>query len=259
MKNKDQQRKNDTKTEVSRKTKIRAATVLSIVSVLFVAATVIGVLLMWEYFYDATWIREIVAEHYFLGALIMVGVTMLQVVVAFIPGELVEIAAGLVFGTVPGTLLVLLGATLGSIIAILLTRWLGLKIFKTFFPDTDLNSLPLLNNPKQRNLMTFLLFLIPGTPKDMLTYVIGLTDMKIWQYVLLTTFARIPSIISSTAGGDAFGSSNIMLAIYIFAGIAIVSLIGYAVYQNMTQKKKKTVKNENNAVENGNDSPQNDD
>jgi len=167
----------------------------------------------------------------------MVLITALQVIVAFVPGELVEIGAGLVFGTVVGAILVLVGAIIGSVVAILLTRKFGLKLVKTFFPDTDINSLPLLNNPKERNFLTFVLFLIPGTPKDMLTYVVGLTDMKIWQYILLTTFARIPSIISSTAGGDAFGSSKIMTAIYIFAGIAAVSLIGYVIYQNITKKK----------------------
>lgn len=217
--------------------KIKAATILSIVSALFVAATVIGVILMNEYFADATLIRDAVGENYALGAIVMMLVTALQVVVAFIPGELVEVAAGFVFGGLWGTVFVLVGATLGSIIAILLTRKLGLKLFYTFFPDTDPNSLPILNNPTQRNAMTFLLFLIPGTPKDMLTYVVGLTDMKIWQYLLLTTFARIPSIISSTIGGDMLGSAKIMTAIYIFAGIAIVSLVGYVIYGKITKKK----------------------
>jgi uncharacterized membrane protein YdjX (TVP38/TMEM64 family) len=219
--------------------KVKVAAIFSMISALFVVATVLGVIFMWEYFSDAEQIRKAVGENYVLGAIAMIVITALQVIVAFVPGELVEIAAGLVFGTVEGAILVLIGATLGSITAILLTRKLGVRIVKTFFPDTDINSLPLLNNPKERNFLTFLLFLIPGTPKDMLTYVIGLTDMKIWQYILLTSFARIPSIISSTAGGDAFGSSKIMTAIYIFAGIAAVSLIGYVIYQNITKKKSK--------------------
>lgn len=227
-----------TNTQADKKTsKVKVAAIFSAISALFVVATVLGVIFMWEYFSDAEQIREAVGENYVLGAIAMVLITALQVIVAFVPGELVEIGAGLVFGTVVGAILVLIGAIIGSVVAILLTRKFGLKLVKTFFPDTDINSLPLLNNPKERNFLTFVLFLIPGTPKDMLTYVVGLTDMKIWQYILLTTFARIPSIISSTAGGDAFGSSKIMTAIYIFAGIAAVSLIGYVIYQNITKKK----------------------
>lgn len=222
---------------VSKGAKIKAATVLSIISALFVGATVLGVILMRQYFTDAGPIRALVEQNYWLGVLIMILVTALQVVVAFIPGELVEVAAGYVFGGLWGTVYVLIGAILGSVTAILLTRKFGLKLFYTFFPDTDLNSLPILNNPVQRNSLTFLLFLIPGTPKDMLSYVVGLTDMKIWQYLLLTTFARIPSIISSTIAGNELGESRLMVAIYIFAGIAIVSLIGYVIYGKMTKGK----------------------
>lgn len=221
--------------KVSKGTKVQAATILSIVSALFVAATVVGVILMRQYFTDAGPIRALVEQNYLLGALIMILVTALQVVIAFIPGELVEVAAGYVFGGLWGTIYVLIGAILGSVVAILLTRKFGLKLFYTFFPDTDPNSLPILNNPVQRNSLTFLLFLIPGTPKDMLSYVVGLTDMKIWQYLLLTSFARIPSIISSTIAGNELGESRLMVAIYIFAGIAIVSLIGYVIYGRITR------------------------
>lgn len=226
---------NPSSPKISKETKIKAATILSIVSALFVVATVVGVILMRQYFTDAGPIRALVEQNYLLGALIMILVTALQVVVAFIPGELVEVAAGYVFGGLWGTIYVLIGAILGSVVAILLTRKFGLKLFYTFFPDTDLNSLPILDNPLQRNSLTFLLFLIPGTPKDMLSYVVGLTDMKIWQYLLLTTFARIPSIISSTIAGNELGESRLMVAIYIFAGIAIVSLIGYVIYGKMTK------------------------
>lgn len=219
--------------------KTRLAIILSVFSVLLVICTVIGALLIRKYFSDATLIREYINEHYLVGSLIMITVTAAQVVIAFIPGELVEIAAGYAFGAIPGLVLVLIGNIIGSISAILLTRKFGIKIFNTFYPNEDINSLPILNSPKKRNTLTFLLFFIPGTPKDMLTYVIGLTDMKIWQYLLLTTFAKIPSIVSSTAGGDAFGSNKIMLAIYIFAGIAILSIIGLTIYNSMKDKKEK--------------------
>lgn len=230
------------KTPEVKKTKINnqkglAALILGIVSVVFCAATAVGILFMREYFSDAEYIRELIGENYALGALAMILITALQVVVAFVPGELVEIAAGYIFGVIPGTLLVLTGAVIGSICAILLTRKFGMKLVRTFYPNEDINSLPILRNKKERNTLTFLLYLIPGTPKDMLTYVIGLTDMKIWQYLLLTTFARIPSVISSAAGGDAVGESNFLTALYIFAAIAVVSIIGVVIYRSIKAKK----------------------
>ena len=81
-----------------------------------------------------------------------------------------------------------------------------------------------------------MLFLIPGTPKDMLTYAIGLTDMSIPLYVLLTTAARFPSVISSTLGGDAVGDRQYISAVIVFAVTVVVSLVGVIIY-NRIQKK----------------------
>ncbi len=239
---KEKDRKNSEKLNKKARTapsrKVTLALILSIFSVLITVCTVVGILLIRKYFADTAQIKAYIDEHYLLGSLIMIAVTAIQVIIAFIPGELVEIAAGFAFGTIPGLILVLVGNIIGSLCAILLTRKFGIRLIKLFYPNEDINSLPILNNPKKRNALTFLLFLIPGTPKDMLTYVIGLTDMKIYQYLLLTTFAKIPSIVSSTAGGHAFGDNKIMLAIYIFAGIAILSIIGLTIYNGMKGKEK---------------------
>ena len=158
--------------------KLTLAIFLSIFSVLLVICTIVGALLIRKYFSDASQIRAYIKDHYIVGCLIMIAVTAIQVVIAFIPGELVEIAAGYAFGAIPGLILVLIGNIIGSITAIFLTRKFGMKIINIFYPNEDINSLPILNNPTKRNTLTFLLFFIPGTPKDMLTYVIGLTDMK---------------------------------------------------------------------------------
>ncbi len=236
MKNKNTSDKNKIKKPPSKK--LSLALILSVFSVLLVICTVVGVLLINRYFSDKDVIAAFINKHYFLGCFIMISVTAIQVIIAFVPGELVEIAAGYAFGTIGGLILVLIGNVIGSVIAILLTKKFGLKLFRKFYPDEDINALPILNRPKRRNILTFLLFLIPGTPKDMLTYVLGLTDMKIWQYLLLTTFAKIPSIVSSTAGGHAFSDNKILLAIYIFAGIGILSIIGLTIYNSMKEKKK---------------------
>ena len=224
-------------TSPSTKGKGRIAVILTVVSIVFTAATIIGIILMREFFSDAEKIHRIIGDHYVLGAFIMISVSAVQVIVAFIPGELVEIASGYIFGTIPGTLLVLVGVTIGSVCAMLLSRKFGIKLVRTFYPNEDINSLPILRNKKERNILTFIIFLIPGTPKDMLTYVIGLTDMKIWQYLLLTTFARIPSIISSAAGGNAVGEAKFASSVFIFSLIAICSIIGVLIYKKIKAKK----------------------
>lgn len=207
-----------------------AAAVLSVISVIFCALTVVGVIVFRKYLTDAELIRSWVAENYFLGALAVILICAVQVIVALIPGEAVEIACGYVFGTWGGALICSLGILLGSITVILLVRRFGRRFVESLYPREKIDSLPILNDPKKRNLVTCILFLIPGTPKDLLTYIIGLTEMSIPLYILLTTVSRFPSVIMSTMSGDAFGDGRLMKAMVVFIITAVISGVGYLLY-----------------------------
>ena len=93
-----------------------------------------------------------------------------------------------------------------------------------------------LHNPQKRNTLCFLIFLIPGTPKDLLTYLIPLTEMKRSTFLFITTIARIPSIITSTIGGHALGIEDYMFSIIVFAVTGIISLIGLLIYNKINKK-----------------------
>lgn len=216
--------------------KSRAALTLGILSAIFLILTVGGILFFWEYLSDPEVVRQAIGEHYILGALALIFICAFQVVVALVPGELVETAAGYVFGEWWGLLLCLVGITLGSVIVILLARLIGKKFVYTFYSKEKLDKLPILNDPRKRNNLTFILFLIPGTPKDMLTYAIGMTDMSIPVYLALTTAARIPSIITSTMAGGALGDRDPLRAAIVFGVTALLSLIGLIIY-NIIQKR----------------------
>lgn len=211
--------------------KSTAAVVLSIVSAVFLGLTVLLIILFREYLSDAEYVRSLISQNYFLGALCLVLVCAVQVVVALVPGELVEIAAGYAFGAVWGTILCVLGITLGSVAVILLVRKFGRKFVYAFYPKEKMDNLPILRDPKKRNALVLILFLIPGTPKDMLTYAVGLTDMNILLYLLLTTFARLPSVVSSTVGGNAVGNREYLAAVIVFLVTALVSGAGLLVYR----------------------------
>lgn len=220
--------------------KSKAAIVLSIATAVLLLLTAIGIYFMWPYMKDPVAFREMVREqighHYVLGGLILILLCAVQVIVALIPGEILEIASGYVFGAWWGAFLCTVGIVLGSVIAILLVRRFGRKFVYAIYPKEKLDALPILNNPRKRNSLVLILFLIPGTPKDLLTYGIGLTDMKIWQYILLTTLARFPSVISSTLGGNAMGEQAYVSAIVIFSVTVIVSGIGLLIYNYISKK-----------------------
>lgn len=65
-----------------------------------------------------------------------------------------------------------------------------------------------LKKEKNLELIIFIIFFIPGTPKDLLTYIAPFTRIKLKTFLLLTTFARIPSVITSTIGGNALSNQN---------------------------------------------------
>ena len=170
------------------------------------------------------------------GRVLFVGLIVLQIVVAFIPGEPFELAAGYAFGTLWGTLLVWIGAVIGTTVVFLFVRKIGVKAVEVFFPREKINSMKYLQDEKKLNAAAFILFLIPGTPKDLLTYLAGLTKIRLLPWIVLTSIARIPSIVTSTISGNALGIEKYTLAIIVYAATALVSGIGLIVYQRIQRQ-----------------------
>jgi len=180
-----------------------------------------------------------VFEKGFLGKLAFVGMMALQVIIAIIPGEPLEIGAGYAFGIWEGTLLCLIGQVIGSIIVFIFVKYIGIRAVEAFFSKEKIQSLKFLHEHKQLNFIVFILFFIPGTPKDILTYFVGLTPMSLSTFLLITSFARIPSVITSTIGGNAIGLQNYQFAIAAFAVTILISLIGILVYRKITKRHEK--------------------
>jgi uncharacterized membrane protein YdjX (TVP38/TMEM64 family) len=172
------------------------------------------------------------------GKIAFVGMVFFQVVIALVPGEPLEIGAGYAFGALPGTLLCLMGTFLGSIVVFLLVRKFGIKFVEIFFGEKKIKKLKFLENPKKRDLLIFTVFFLPGTPKDLLTYFAGLTEIKLTTFLAITTIARIPSILTSTLGGNALGTQKYITAIIVFALTLIISGAGLLIYNKISDRKK---------------------
>ena len=183
--------------------------------------------------------RAWVDSHGLWGRIAFVGMMALQIIVAFIPGEHLEIGAGYAFGVAEGTLLCLLGALLGGTVVFLLVKKWGRPFVTLFLSEEKLDSLKFLQDEKRLNLIAYLLFLIPGTPKDVMTYLVGLTPMKLPFWIFLTFTARFPSVITSTVGGDALGTQNYSFAIVVFLGTALLSGLGLLGYRAILRRKER--------------------
>lgn len=183
--------------------------------------------------------RAWVNESGIWGMIAFVGMTVFQVIIAFVPGEPLEIGAGYAFGAFWGTLLCIIGITLGSLIVFWLVRTLGVRLLEVFFTYEKIKSLKFLQNEKRLALITFFLFFLPGTPKDLLTYFVGLTKIDFKGFLFIVAVARIPSVITSTIGGSLLGSEKYILAVIAFGITLLISVIGWVIYNKISKKNNK--------------------
>jgi uncharacterized membrane protein YdjX (TVP38/TMEM64 family) len=172
------------------------------------------------------------------GRIVFVGMVVLQVVVAFIPGEPIELAAGYAFGFWQGSLLTLAGFLLGSWLVFWLVRRFGVKLVEVFFHRNKIAEFRFLQNPKKVKIISFLLMLIPGTPKDFLSYFAGLTPLTLPQWLTIVALARIPSLVTSTLTGAAAGQKNYMLSAVMLVITLLISGIGILYYRSICKKEK---------------------
>ena len=177
--------------------------------------------------------------HVLLGMAAYVGMVFLQVVVAVIPGEPLEISGGYAFGALRGSVLCLLGGVLGSVAVFALVRRFGRELVEVFFPKEKIESLRFLQSSPKRELLFWLVFVVPGTPKDLLCYFAGLTDLSWGKWLLICSLGRVPSTITSTVGGNALGGKNYLFAILVFAGTLAVSAIGLLIYRGLCRRHEK--------------------
>lgn len=107
------------------------------------------------------------------------------------------------------------------------------------FPLEKLRSLRFLQNERNLAFWVFLVFFLPGTPKDVLCYFVGLTKMPLRTWVLISAVARIPSIITSTIGGDAIGMQNYAFAAAVFAATLAISGLGLLLYRIICRRRER--------------------
>jgi len=181
--------------------------------------------------------KEFIDGYGWSGRLMALGIQILQVFIALIPGELVEIGIGYTFGAIEGTLLCMAGVALASTLIFLLVKKWGVRLVELFVNREKIDQLRFINSEKKLKRTVFLLFFIPGTPKDLLTYFVGLTRIRLHEFLVLSLIARIPSVVSSTIGGNMIQSQEYGKAILLFVITGVVSLIGLWIYNHFVNHR----------------------
>lgn len=214
-----------------------------VISVVVLLLFFVGIaLLIWQYMKSIAanpqQFKEFIDHYGWKGRFIALGIQILQVVVALIPGELVEVGTGFAFGAVEGTLICMGGVAIASALIFLLTRSLGVRLVEIFISREKIADLKFINSEKKLKRTIFLLYFIPGTPKDLFTYFVGLTPVRLHEFLIVSLLARIPSIVSSTIGGQFIGDRRYLAATILFLITGAVSFGGLQLYSFIVKRHR---------------------
>lgn len=209
----------------------------------FFVVVAIIMLLIWPYIhmlFEPDGLNELIGKVHeagWAGVLILEAVQFLQIVVAFIPGEVVQIAAGMIYGPWIGALIILIGCVISSAVIFAIVHKLGAPFVHDMVPEKYMGKFREFEKSKKFESIVFLLFLIPGLPKDVFTYITPLSDMKLGPFLVITNVARIPGIVISTYAADGLLEGRLVESIILFVALAIVAIVALLVYNRISSKK----------------------
>lgn len=160
-----------------------------------------------------------------LGVLILLAMQFLQIVVAFIPGEVVQMAAGMIYGPWVGGLVILVGCILSSAFIFAVVHRLGAPFVHDMVPAKYLDKFNAFEENGKLDIIVFILFLIPAMPKDVFTYLVPLTNMPMRKFLVLSNVGRIPGIIVSTYAAAGLVDGRLTQSLIIFGVVAVIALV----------------------------------
>ena len=197
---------------------------------------------LYTFFINRKKIVEFITSFGPLSVVIFIGLQILQVIVAPIPGEVNGFIGGYLYGPVLGTLYSTIGLTIGSWIAFTLARWLGLPFVEKVVSPRIIQKYDYFMEHRGI-LITFILFVIPGFPKDALSYMIGLSHMKTATFLIVCTAGRLlGTLMLSISGYCARNDQNV--AVVTILGIsALIVILAYYYHDELlglVRKKRDT-------------------
>lgn len=170
-------------------------------------------------------IKEVILSYGRHSVLVFILIQILQVVVFFIPGEVIQIAGGYIFGSLLGTIISSIGILIGSAIGYFIARYLARDAVRKIIEKRNLKHFRNILTKGSNKIVILIVYLIPGIPKDILVYLCGLSDVNFWDFLLYSSIGRFPGIVISALFGYSIGDRN-----YIILGtVAIISVIFFLI------------------------------
>jgi uncharacterized membrane protein YdjX (TVP38/TMEM64 family) len=179
---------------------------------------------------DKIYLKRMLREWGVLAPVIFIALQALQVIVSPIPGEATGILGGYLFGQWLGLLYSTIGLTLGSVAAFGIGRWLGAHYVKNLVSAETWNRLGFIVEAEGA-VLCFIVYLIPGLPKDIVCYLFGISPMPLWVFALVSGLGRIPGTWVLSAQGAHTAAGDYMQAILVTA-VAVAAALPLYYYRH---------------------------
>lgn len=174
------------------------------------------------------------------GFLTLFALQFAQIFLVIIPGEPLEILAGMCYGAVGGTIFALVLVAISTAIIFGLVRRFGKKFIYQSFDQKKIDRIEkskIFQNPKKIEFILAMCFAITGAPKDILVYIGGLLPIKPTRFILISTFCRLPSIVSSTIVGEYFSEGNWKVSMIVYGITFVLTLLTFGVIRILDKEK----------------------
>ena len=174
------------------------------------------------------------------GFLILLALQFAQIFLVIVPGEPLEILAGMCYGAIGGTIFILFSVAFSTTIVFGLVRKFGKKFIYQSFEQKKIDRIEkskIFQNPKKIEIILALCFAITGAPKDILVYIGGLLPVKPIRFILISTFCRLPSIVSSTIVGEYFSEGNWKVSMIVYGVTFAVTILFFGIIRIFDKEK----------------------
>lgn len=160
-----------------------------------------------------------------IAFLLIIGLQIIQVVICVLPGQPIQFAASYMFGVARGYLFSIIGAVIGTTISFYLAKLLGSEAMHLFFGEEKVKEYQRRLNSGRGLLIAFLIYLIPGVPKDLVSYAAGISEMRFRPFLLAATIGRSPAMLGSLLVGHFFGKQNYTAMIIVTVAVILLLLV----------------------------------
>jgi uncharacterized membrane protein YdjX (TVP38/TMEM64 family) len=232
---------------------VRQGDIFKIVGlVVFLAIVVLTGALLWPYMHDlfepggVDRVIDDVRSAGPWGFLILLALQFLQIVIAFIPGEVTQMAAGMLYGPWLGGLVILVGCIISSAFVFVVVHKLGAPFVRDMVPEKWMKKFDTFQESGKLELTVFVLFLIPAMPKDVFTYLVPLTSMRMRTFMVLSNVGRIPGILVTTYAASGLVDGNLWQSVVIFVVFAAVAVVCLIFRERLMGKMAGSSKNKQN-------------